>query len=160
MLLFGGRLSDRFGRQRLFLIGLVGFGVCSAVGGAAANFEMLLAARIAQGVFAAALAPAALSLVSVTFAHDPNERGRAFAVFGAVSGMGGAVGLTLGGFLIDALSWRWYLYINVPIAAAALIGAVVFVRSTVEAGTMPPRQTVTLGVLADRVVHRSPTVAV
>ena len=128
LLLFGGRLSDRFGRRRLFVVGLVGFGVCSAVGGASVNFGMLLTARIAQGVFAAALAPAALSLVSVTFADSPSERGRAFGVFGAVSGMGGAVGLVLGGYLVDALSWRWCLYINVAIAAITLLGAAAFIR--------------------------------
>jgi EmrB/QacA subfamily drug resistance transporter len=128
LLLFGGRLADRFGRQRLLYIGLVGFAVSSAVAGAATSFEVLLGARIAQGLFAAALAPAALSLVSVTFADDPAERGRAFAVFGAVSGMGGAIGLTLGGVLTDELSWRWCLYINVAIAALALVGAVAFVR--------------------------------
>ncbi|MPQ97401.1 DHA2 family efflux MFS transporter permease subunit [Modestobacter sp. I12A-02628] len=128
LLLFGGRLADRFGRRRFLTIGLVGFAVSSAVGGAAPTFEVLLGARIAQGLFAAALAPAALSLVSVTFADDATERGRAFAVFGAVSGMGGAIGLTLGGVLTDQLSWRWCLYINVAIAAVALLGALAFVR--------------------------------
>lgn len=134
LLLFGGRLADRFGRQRLLYIGLVGFAVSSAVGGAATSFELLLGGRIAQGLFAAALAPAALSLVSVTFANNPSERGRAFAVFGAVSGMGGAIGLTLGGVLTDELSWRWCLYINVAIAAVALVGAVAFVRDPGASG--------------------------
>lgn len=133
LLLFGGRLADRFGRRRFLSIGLVGFAVSSAVGGAAPNFEVLLGARIAQGLFAAALAPAALSLVSVTFADNASERGRAFAVFGAVSGMGGAIGLTLGGILTDQLSWRWCLYINVAIAAVALLGAVAFVRDPARA---------------------------
>ncbi|MGB3762641.1 MAG: MFS transporter [Ornithinimicrobium sp.] len=128
LLLFGGRLADRFGRQRLLYVGLVGFAVSSAVGGAATSFEVLLVARISQGLFAAALAPAALSLVSVLFANNAAERGKAFAVFGAVSGMGGAIGLTLGGVLTDELSWRWCLYINVAIAAVALIGAVAVVR--------------------------------
>ncbi|KAA0023703.1 MFS transporter [Antrihabitans cavernicola] len=128
LLLFGGRLSDRFGRKRLFLIGLIGFAASSAVGGASGTFEVLLGARIAQGVFAAALAPAALSLVSVTFSQNASERGRAFAVFGAVSGMGGAIGLTAGGLLVDALSWRWCLYVNIAIACVAALGAVVVVR--------------------------------
>lgn len=128
LLLFTGRLADRFGRKRLFLVGLIGFAVASAVGGAAGNFEVLLIARIAQGVFAATLAPAALSLVSVTFDRDKKERARAFSIFGAVSGMGGVIGLILGGVLTDVVSWRWCLYINVAIAAVALVGAVLFVR--------------------------------
>jgi MFS family permease len=99
LLLLGGRLSDLFGRKRLFIIGLTGFAVASAVGGAATGFAMLLIARVAQGVFAAMLAPAALSMLSVTFADDANERGRAFGIFGAISGAGGALGLLLGGVL-------------------------------------------------------------
>lgn len=135
LLLFGGRLADRFGRRRFLYVGLVGFAVSSAVGGAAPSFEVLLGARIAQGLFAAALAPAALSLVSVTFAENASERGRAFAVFGAVSGMGGAIGLTLGGILTDQLSWRWCLYINVAIGAVALLGAAAFVRDSGASST-------------------------
>ena len=127
LLLLGGRLSDFFGRQRMFLIGIAGFAVASAVGGAANGFVMLLAARVAQGAFAAMLAPAALSLLSVTFAGDPTERGRAFGIFGAVSGMGGALGLLLGGVLTQDLSWRWCLYVNVLIAAVAFAGAMLFV---------------------------------
>ncbi|RKR74730.1 DHA2 family efflux MFS transporter permease subunit [Frondihabitans australicus] len=132
LLLFMGRLSDRFGRKRLFLVGLIGFAVASAVGGAAGSFEMLLIARIAQGVFAATLAPAALSLVSVTFDRDKKERARAFSVFGAVSGMGGVIGLILGGVLTGVVSWRWCLYINVAIAAVALVGGLLFVRDEVR----------------------------
>lgn len=144
LLLFGGRLADRFGRQRLLYTGLVGFAVSSAVGGAAPSFEILLGARVTQGLFAAALAPAALSLVSVTFAHDASERGRAFAVFGAVSGMGVAIGLTPGGVLTDELSWRWCLYLNVAIAALAVVGAVAVVRDRAASSTAPPTRTVDL----------------
>lgn len=144
LLLFGGRLADRFGRQRLLYIGLVGFAVSSAMAGAATSFEVLLGARIAQGLFAAALAPAALSLVSVTFANNASERGRAFAVFGAVSGMGGAIGLTLGGVLTDELSWRWCLYINVAIAALALVGAVAVVRDHGSSDTAASTRSVDL----------------
>lgn len=139
LLLFGGRLADRFGRIRLLYIGLVGFAVSSAVGGAATSFEVLLAARIGQGLFAASLAPAALSLVSVTFANNRAERGKAFAVFGAVSGMGGAIGLTAGGVLTDQLSWRWCLYINVVIAVIAILGALLFVRDRNEEPDASPR---------------------
>ena len=127
LLLLGGRLSDFFGRKRMFLVGVGGFAVASAVGGAANGFVMLLAARVAQGAFAAALAPAALSLLSVTFADDANERGRAFGIFGSVSGMGGALGLLLGGVLTQDLSWRWCLYVNIIIAVIAFVGAVLYV---------------------------------
>ncbi|CCH86011.1 Major facilitator superfamily, general substrate transporter [Modestobacter italicus] len=125
LLLLGGRLADLFGRKPLFLIGLVGFAAASAVGGAAEGFGLLVTARAAQGVFGALLAPAALSLLTVTFT-DGRERGRAFAIFGAISGGGGAIGLILGGALTEYLSWRWCLYVNVPIAAVAVLGAVMF----------------------------------
>ncbi|WP_433663432.1 MFS transporter [Nocardia sp. CA-128927] len=128
LLLLGGRLSDFFGRKRMFLIGVGGFAAASALGGAAGGLEMLLVARIAQGVFGALLAPAALSLLSVTFADNAEERGRAFGIFGAISGAGGALGLLLGGVLTQGLSWRWCLYVNIVIAAIAFAGALVFLR--------------------------------
>ncbi|QKV73860.1 DHA2 family efflux MFS transporter permease subunit [Amycolatopsis sp. Hca4] len=126
LLLLGGRLCDLFGRKRLFTIGMLGFAAASALGGAADGFTLLLIARIAQGAFAAVLAPAALSMVSVTFADNADERGRAFGVFGAISGAGGALGLLLGGVLTQNLSWRWCLYVNVVIAAIAVAGALLF----------------------------------
>jgi EmrB/QacA subfamily drug resistance transporter len=129
LLLLGGRLADLFGRKRLFLIGVAGFAVASAVGGAAGGFPMLLAARVAQGAFAAMLAPAALSLLSVTFADDANERGRAFGIFGAVSGAGGALGLLLGGVLTQSVSWRWCLYVNLIIAVLAFAGALIWLSA-------------------------------
>ena len=119
LLLLGGRIGDLVGRKRAFMIGLVGFATASALGGAATSFGMLTAARVGQGVFAALLAPAALSLITTTFV-DPHERGRAFAVYGALSGAGGAIGLILGGALTEYASWRWCLYINVPIAVIAI----------------------------------------
>ncbi len=124
LLLLAGRIADYTGRKRTFVIGLIGFAAASAVGGASVNLGMLLAARAAQGVFGALLAPTALSLLTTTF-PDPRERGTAFAVFGAVAGGGSAIGLTLGGVLTQYLSWHWVLYVNVPIAVAAAIGAVV-----------------------------------
>lgn len=130
LLLLGGRLSDLFGRKRMFLIGAGGFATASAAGGAATGFPMLLAARVAQGGFAAMLAPAALSLVSVTFARNPGERGRAFGIFGAVAGAGGAIGLLLGGVLTQTASWRWCLYVNLVIAAAAFAGALAWLRDS------------------------------
>jgi EmrB/QacA subfamily drug resistance transporter len=121
LLLTGGRIADRLGRKRAFLVGLTGFGLASAIGGSAVSFWMLLAARAAQGAFAALLAPTALSLLAVTF-REPRERARAFALYGAIAGSGAAVGLLLGGVLTQYLSWRWCLYVNVPIAVAAMAG--------------------------------------
>ncbi|MGA6206474.1 MFS transporter [Nocardia testacea] len=123
LLLLGGRLSDLFGRRNTFIIGLIGFSVASAVGGAATNFEMLVAARVGQGVFGALLAPAALSLLTVTFT-EPSERAKAFGIFGAVAGTGGAIGLLLGGALTEWASWRWVMFVNLAFAAVALVGAV------------------------------------
>ena len=124
LLLLGGRLSDFFGRKRMFVIGIAGFALASALGGAANGFGLLLVARVLQGVFGAVLAPAALSLLTTTFTQ-PKERSRAFAIFGGISGAGGGVGLLLGGLLTEYASWRWCLYVNLLIAAAALVGAAV-----------------------------------
>ncbi|WP_067566505.1 MFS transporter [Nocardia acidivorans] len=123
LLLLGGRLSDLFGRRTTFIIGLIGFAAASAVGGAAPSFEILVGARVAQGVFGALLAPAALSLLTVTFT-EPKERAKAFGIFGAVAGAGGALGLLLGGALTEWASWRWVMYVNLVFAAIALVGAI------------------------------------
>jgi EmrB/QacA subfamily drug resistance transporter len=121
LLLVGGRIADAIGRKRSFLIGLAGFAIASALGGSAGSFAVLLAARAAQGAFAALLAPTALSLLAVTFT-EPHERARAFALYGAIAGSGAAIGLLLGGVLTQSLSWRWCLYVNVPIAVIAAAG--------------------------------------
>jgi EmrB/QacA subfamily drug resistance transporter len=118
LLLLGGRLADAFGRKRVFLVGLAGFAAASAAGGAAPGFGALLAARAAQGAFAALLAPTALSLLALTFT-EPRDRAKAFAVFGAIVGTGGAVGLLAGGVLTQYAAWRWCLLVNVPVAAVA-----------------------------------------
>jgi EmrB/QacA subfamily drug resistance transporter len=127
LLLLGGRLGDLFGRKRLFVVGLLGFAIASAIGGAAQSFEVLIAARALQGAFGALLAPAALSLLSTTFA-DPAERGKAFGVYGAIAGAGGAVGLLLGGVLTEYLSWRWSMYVNMAFALPAAIGGLVLLE--------------------------------
>ncbi len=127
LLLLGGRLADLFGRKVTFLAGLIGFAAASAVGGAATSFGMLVAARACQGMFGALLAPSALSLLTTTFS-DPKERGKAFGVFGAIVGAGGAIGLLLGGLLTEYLSWRWCLYVNLVFAAIAAAGASVLLR--------------------------------
>ncbi|KUN79429.1 Puromycin resistance protein pur8 [Streptomyces bungoensis] len=121
LLLLGGRIADLFGRKPAFLTGVVGFAAASALGGAANGFTMLVTARALQGAFGALLAPAALSLLNTTFT-DARERARAFSVYGAIAGAGGAVGLLLGGVLTDALDWRWTLYVNVAIAVVAFAG--------------------------------------
>ena len=123
LLLLGGRLGDLFGRKWTFIGGLIGFAVASAIGGAADSFGVLVAARALQGVFGAVLAPSALALLTTIFTN-PAERGKAFGIFGAIAGGGGAVGLLLGGILTETLSWRWCLYVNllfaIPTALAAL----------------------------------------
>ena len=127
LLLFGGRIADLWGRKRAFVVGLTGFALASAVGGAAADQAMLLGSRAAQGAFGALLAPAALSLLAVTFT-DAKERAKAFGVFGAIAGGGGAVGLLLGGVLTEYLNWRWTFFANIPFAVVAALGAYFVIR--------------------------------
>ncbi|MEU9607769.1 MFS transporter [Streptomyces sp. NPDC048057] len=129
LLLFGGRVADMWGRKRAFVIGLIGFAAASALGGAATNEAMMLGARALQGVFGALLAPAALSLLSVMFT-DARERAKAFGIYGAIAGGGGAVGLLLGGFLTEYLNWRWTFYVNIPFAIVAAVGAYLVIRES------------------------------
>src|SRR6202453_659010 len=128
LLLLGGRLGDMYSRKRVFITGLIGFALSSALGGAATSFGMLVAARTLQGAFGAILAPSALGTLVSTF-RNPRERGRAFGVFGSVAGGGGAVGLILGGVLTQYFSWRWTLYVNLVFAAIAVAGALIYMRS-------------------------------
>ncbi|GAA1880772.1 MFS transporter [Actinomadura bangladeshensis] len=121
LLLLGGRIADYTGRRRVFLVALLGFAGASALGGVASGFETLLVARAAQGAFGALLGPSALSLLTVMFTR-PEERAKAFGVWGGVSAAGGAIGLLAGGALTEYLDWRWCLYINIPIALVAAVG--------------------------------------
>ncbi|MEC3853673.1 MFS transporter [Paenarthrobacter ureafaciens] len=127
LLLLGGRLSDRWGHGRAFTIGLLGFGAASVLGGLAPTIEFLIAARVVQGACAAILAPAALTLLSVTFAKG-RERTRAVGVFSAVAGAGGGIGMLLGGSLTEFTSWRWTLLVNAFFAAAALAGRIIYIK--------------------------------
>jgi EmrB/QacA subfamily drug resistance transporter len=133
LLLLGGRIADYTGRKRTFIIGLLGFAGASALGGIAPNESLLFAARALQGGFAALMAPAALSIVTVTFT-DPRERAKAFGVFGALAGGGAAIGLIVGGVLTEYASWRWCLGVNVPVALIVAAAAVPLVHESKAPG--------------------------
>jgi EmrB/QacA subfamily drug resistance transporter len=122
LLLLGGRMADRLGRKRMFVLSLLGFAAASALGGLAQDAWMLFGARAVQGAMAAVMAPAALSLLTVTFT-DERERARAFAIYGAVAGGGSAIGMILGGLLTEYTSWRWTLLVNAPVAVVAALAA-------------------------------------
>jgi len=121
-LLLGGRMADLIGRRRLFVVGLVVFALASLAGGLATSSGMLIAARAVQGLGAALLSPAALSLVTVIFAEGA-ERNKAMGVWGAVAGSGGAAGVLFGGLLTEYAGWEWVLFVNVPIGLAAAVAA-------------------------------------
>jgi EmrB/QacA subfamily drug resistance transporter len=125
-LLLGGRLADLLGRRRIFMAGLILFALASLAGGLASDSGQLIAARAVQGLGAAILSPAALSIVATTF-KDGAERNKALGIWGAVAGSGGAAGVLLGGVLTEGLGWEWVLWVNVPIgiAAAAITPALI-----------------------------------
>jgi EmrB/QacA subfamily drug resistance transporter len=135
LLLLGGRLGDLFGRKRALILGLSGFAIASAAGGLAQSFEVLVIARAAQGAFGALLAPSALSLLTTTFT-DPAERGKAFGIYGAIAGGGGAIGLLLGGVLTEYLSWRWCLYVNLLLAVPAGLAALALLHNQAQRSTL------------------------
>jgi EmrB/QacA subfamily drug resistance transporter len=133
LLLLGGRIADYWGRKRAFMVGMVGFGAASAFGGFAQNGAELIIARGLQGLFAALLAPAALALLTVTFASG-RDRNTAFAVFGIIGGSGAAVGLLLGGALTEFTSWRWCLLVNVIFVVVGVIGGIFFLKESKAEG--------------------------
>ncbi|WP_328902813.1 MFS transporter [Streptomyces sp. NBC_00441] len=151
LLLLGGRVVDFVGRKRVFLIGLVGFAAASMIAGVAPDGATLFAGRALQGVFAALLAPAALSLIAVTFT-DARERAKAFGVYGALQGAGGAVGLIAGGLLTEYTNWRWCLFVNTPIALAVALAALPILKKSRAEGTprydIPGALLVTTGLVA------------
>ena len=119
-LLLGGRAADLLGRRRVFVAGLGLFALASLAGGLATSQGMLIAARAAQGLGGAVIAPASLSIITTTFSEGP-ARNRAIGIWGAMGGAGGAAGVLLGGVLTDLLGWRWILFINVPIGVCAAL---------------------------------------
>lgn len=125
-LLLGGRLADRFGRRRLFILGLALFCIASALGGFAQTSMLLIIARAIQGFGGALMAPAALSLLTVIFSEG-EERNKALGVWGAIAAGGAAIGLLLGGLLVQYLDWRWVLFVNIPFALLGIVGALRFV---------------------------------
>jgi EmrB/QacA subfamily drug resistance transporter len=126
LLLLGGRLSDLLGPKRALTLGVTGFAVASALGGAAPDLGVLAGARALQGIFAALLAPAVLAVLTTTFTDDA-ERGRAFGIWAAIATAGAALGLILGGVLTQYLGWRWCLLVNVPVAVIVAAGVAVTV---------------------------------
>ena len=151
LLLLGGRIADYAGRKRIFIVGLLGFAASSALGGLAVSAPMLFGARALQGAFGALLAPAALSLITVTFT-EIRERSTAFGVYGAIAGGGAAIGLILGGVLTQYASWRWCLFVNVPIAVVTALAALPIVRESRAHGNtsydIPGTATVTGGLVS------------
>jgi len=151
-LLLGGRLADLLGRRRLFMAGLVLFAIASLAGGLASTSGQLIAARAVQGLGAAILSPAALSIVAVTF-KDGAERNKALGIWGAVAGSGGAAGVLLGGILTEYVGWEWVLWVNVPIGIfAAAITPSLIAETKSEAETrhfdVAGAFTITLGLSA------------
>ncbi len=131
LLLLGGKLGDLFGRKWMFIGGLIGFAVASAIGGLAQSFGMLVGARALQGAFGAMLAPSALGLLTVTF-QGSRDRAKAFGIFSAIAGGGASVGLLLGGALTQTLSWRWCLYVNLVISVPTAIAALRLLRNQAQ----------------------------
>ena len=125
-LLLGGRMADLLGRKRIFLVGLVLFTIASLVCGLANNISVLIGARAVQGVGAAIISPAALSIVTTTFEEGP-ERNKALGIWGALGGSGAAAGVLIGGILTEYLGWEWIFFVNVPVGALVLALALPFV---------------------------------
>ncbi|MEV0650904.1 MFS transporter [Phytomonospora sp. NPDC050363] len=146
LLLAGGRAGDLFGRRRLFRGGLVLFTVASLLGGVATNGGLLITARALQGLAAAVIAPAALSLLADAYPPGPG-RNKALGVYGAMGGLGSVAGLLLGGALTEYLGWRWIMFVNIPIALAVLAGTAALPAGSRQRGgvDVPGALTVTLG---------------
>jgi MFS family permease len=132
-LLLGGRLADLLGRRRMLMTGTALFGLASLAGGLAQNSGMLVGARLAQGLGAALMAPAALSLLTTTFSYG-TDRVKALGAWGAMAGISSIAGVALGGVITASLSWRWVLFVNLPVCVAVIAGAS---RFAVESNPQP-----------------------
>ncbi len=128
LLILAGALADAYGRRRLFVIGLLGFGASSVLCGVAPNMELLIAGRVVQGIFGALLVPSSLAIITATF--DGPERGRAFGIWAAASSATTVLGPPVGGFLVDTLSWRVAFLINVPLVVIAVAIALRYVAES------------------------------
>jgi len=128
-LLLGGRMADLLGRKRIFIVGLILFTLASLVCGLASNISVLIAARAVQGIGAAIISPAALSIVTTTF-EEGAERNKALGIWGALGGSGAAAGVLFGGLLTEYLGWQWIFYVNVPVGIAAFVLARPLVRES------------------------------
>ncbi len=150
-LLLGGKLADRLGRRRIFMAGATLFAIASFLGGIAGNLGLLIAARGLQGMGGALMSPAALSLLTVIYAEG-RERNRALGIWSTITAGGAALGLILGGLLTEYGSWRWVLFVNVPVAVLAVIGARRFVPESRDENArgfdVPGAVLVTAGLMA------------
>src|SRR5436190_22847041 len=134
-LMLGGRVADLLGRKRLFMAGLVLFSAASLACGLAQTDTQLIAFRAIQGLGAAVISPAALAILTTTF-REGEERNKALGIWGAIAGMGGAVGVLLGGILTDQVGWEWIFFLNVPIGLIVILaGQRVLHESRVELGS-------------------------
>ena len=135
LILLGGSLGDRYGRRRVFVLGISCFAVASLLCAVAPSVELLIAARVLQGVGGALLTPGSLALIAASF--DPRDRGRAIGAWSGLGGVAGAIGPFLGGWLIEELSWRWIFLINLPLAAVVILLTVRHVPETVDHEAVP-----------------------
>ncbi len=145
LILVGGSLGDRFGRRRLYLVGVVWFGVASLLCGAAPNVEVLIVARALQGIGGALIVPGSLALIQDTF--HPDDRNRAIGWWAGMSGVAGAAGPLLGGGIVDFAGWRWVFFVNIPLAAILAVLLIAYVPESRDR-VRPPRFDVTGALLA------------
>ena len=129
LLLLGSRIGDIFGRKKMFVIGLTFFTLASLLVGLASNASVMILARVLQGAGAAVLAPSTLAMLSTSFPVDPG-RGRAMAVYSSITGAGTSLGLVMGGWITDDLSWRWAFFFNIPIGIALVLASILFLKET------------------------------